>query len=60
MKQRSSDDMKAIRIVKYILIAYIIAILFVSFEVYNDSSSRNKDTSWLNKIVENKLSFKEK
>lgn len=60
MKQRSSDDMKAIRIVKYILIAYIISILFVSFEVYNDSSSRNKDTSWLNKIVENKLSFKEK
>ena len=60
MKQRSSDDMKAIRIVKYILIAYIIAILFVSFEVYNDSSSRNKDTSWLNRVVENKLSFKEK
>jgi len=60
MKQRSSDDMKAIRIVKYILIAYFIAILFISFEVYNDSSSRNKDTSWLNKIVENKLSFKEK
>lgn len=60
MKQRSSDDMKAIRIVKYILIAYIISILFVSFDVYNDSSSRNKDTSWLNKVVENKLSFKEK
>lgn len=60
MKQRSSDDIKAIRIVKYILIAYIITILFISFEVYNDSSSRNKDASWLNKIVENKLSFKEK
>jgi len=60
MKQRSSDDIKAIRIVKYILIAYIIAILFVSFEVYNDNSSRNKDTSWINTVVENKLSFKEK
>lgn len=58
MKPRNSDDLKAIKVMKYIL--YILmTILFVICVKVHDETVSSESESWIYSPVANNLSFKQ-
>lgn len=58
MKQPNADDIKAIKMVRFILIAILILMFLISIKVHNENSVSSQSSSWIYNPVADNLSFK--